>query len=869
MEYLALSPVQFNIWSSDPGLISYTLFVSASPKASVARLLQYIHWCLFVRNVDKLERPSNYCLKYMERELDLTELCSDISGGSGIIRLQFDIRSDDRGANINLDYNVDTEFLTTNVQFQVNTLSMDKYISVVKYGLPLNITTVDLRRLACNILNEYECTSPKNICHIKDHLPEDLVAFQIAGKSHPVVLSPEYEKKYGDLTLKDLLGFDFVPSHSSHCSIMFRSEHGQNTDGVTIEFVSDSTLTMKTMNVTMDTTVDEVKEFICSVYGHTLRLSPSDVRLIYSGQLVHDRNFSGSPSKILEYISDTNHTKLHVKITQEYLETGPGFWSELFNSPDRFSFHPTRTSSSAVDAMRNTNARGAMHAARGTSTAYGASVSNSMSRSASNINANRTIPQNESEAVEVDPQNSDQRVYTEAGDPLHRTGELFERVLVNGSSFFVSKQELEPNINELSISGHVIRMCSDEFRVLSDQILLKPHIARKIESILGTTIEKVPVSTRPPQHVQYTVSTDVTTNRVTLRQVWHQISTYVWIQTTFNYLKLILQSVYVLAYNSGAIALLFYLVATGIVPTTAHILTFFSMFAISFIRSLGIIFELWIDFYFGKEYPISEEEQQRLHEALAGHIEPSFFARFHRCNNAKAVEEALMATLTENTELKLMLCETYDIKSNLSLRVIVPRILQRCDLPEYRNKTPDQLRMFFDSILSNIERNLTNTNVLSVPELELLKQLRIYVYSTLPQGHFRFKPVFLRAVHTFSEFCSDTLMRHTVPDPSKDSFAISLLKNATLFILLCFPSFQTKFEDIMAERVFWQSEESQQEEAAPDAPQIEQNDGNDGTNPSPQDLIENSYESQVDYINSTGNEGATGFQLHEVNTNID
>ena len=94
-----------------------------------------------------------------------------------------------------------------------------------------------------------------------------------------------------------------------------------------------------------DTTVKQVKDFICSVYTHSLNLRRNDIKLIYKGQLLHENNFAGNSSKISEYVREPHEVKIHVQINQEYTESGPGFWNEVFNNPNIFQFMPPDTRS--------------------------------------------------------------------------------------------------------------------------------------------------------------------------------------------------------------------------------------------------------------------------------------------------------------------------------------------------------------------------------------------------------------------------------------------------------------------------------------------------------------------------------------------
>lgn len=859
MEYLISEPVNFSVSTSDPDFLKSGLFISASPKSPVSRLLQYIHWCLHVRDIEKLQPPSKYCLKHLNKILDLKTLCMDIKKGScGVIRLQLEEQVDTNVNDINLNYDVEHEFLNTNIQFQLNTFSLEKFFSVVKYNIPLNMPVFDLRTLACDILNEYEENDLKNLCCIKKHSSEDIIAFQLAGKPHPVYLSSENIKEYGNLTLKDLIGFDFAPGNLSYCSIMFKSKHVQNKEGITIEFVSDSRLLTKTMKVTTQTTVNNVKEFICSVYGHPLRLSPANVRLIYNGQPLHDKDFSGSPKKILEYVSGANHTKFHVKINQEFTDSGPDFWPELFNISDIFTFDPQNKNTRTIESTQNAERlRFKERAGSGTNRFHDPNI---ISKNGRPKNGNCITT---SSTQEVEP-----NYFTESGEPLNRTGEIFEKVLVGGSSFFIAKQEFEENINELSVDGHTIHLHSEDFRLLADQILLKPHVVRKIESVLNTTLEKKEFVTSHSSSFynrRLELLTPITGGGTNLNNRITLIGNAEWLVSISKYAKLILHSAYLILSNSGLLALLLYIVSAGVVSTKTHALILVMMFTISLFRSIGVVAELWINFFFGAEYPMNDQELQQVRRLIEGPLSPKFLSKFHRTSDSKMIEEALIAKLNSSPELKTSLCATYEINSNLSPHSIVNRVLQRCVLPAYQDKNHHYLHSLFGGILANVDRNLTNLDELCTSELALRKKLRILAYNNSFNNDMRAKLAVFNYVNNLCDFCNDSVMRHTVPDPTKDSVAISILKNATLFVLLFFPFFQSKFEDIITERLSTQQNEP--EASTNETPLIEQHetDINDILHDS-----EDQYnpDSESDTNLHSSRIGTTGFQLNHLDTEL-
>lgn len=734
--------------------------------------------------------PEQYCLKYQQRPLDLTMLCEEIAGcGAGLVHLELDVRSRSEADTVDLAYDGDSEFAYVNVKFQVNTLSMDKVVAVIRQRVPLKTSVLALRTMACDIVNEYERSSCKNLCSNKNHVPNDMLAFQVAGRSYPVYLGAEDAAEHAGLSLQEVLGFDFAPTPFSHCLIMFRTNHGQDGDGVTIEFVSDSVLAMKTMKVTVDTTVQEVKEFICSVYGHTLMISPSDVKLVYSGQLVQDMNHRGAPIKILEYISDNEHTKLHVKVSEEFREPGPGFWSELFTNPERFSFNlsrsqPTATVSDSGRAVVFPNIPGRRQSLGGTVVPHGSSL-HSTDAPASPSQDNLILPQ----ATPQPP-----HYLTEKGERLKRTGELYERVEVDGSSFFVAREEFDETITEISVSGHTLRISEDQCHVAGDRLYLKPNVVHKLEHILGTSLQRQRVSlfrsVAPPadhlagEGLRQNVPPPIVTSRA------HNLR---------HLLRIVGYTVYLLFYE-----LTFWVFIMCIFQLYSYPLTFCSLvlafFLVGLARSSNKLIDTWTDYFFGKNASISSTERADLERIVAEDLKHRFFGRFHASSSFHIILDALSQRLSTDVELRDTLCATYHLNANLSARVALARILRRCASYEYRTADCQPLVQLFDELLRNVLLNLDAPQTLPAPELAVYKELRIYHYKQRIFRTYRKAAALADRLAILCEFCSGGLMRKVATDPEKDNVVVAACKSLALSILLFFPTFQLQFDEIINER---------------------------------------------------------------------
>lgn len=781
MRYLASSAINFSIWSSDPQLIGTNVFVRAPPKATVARLLQYIHCQLHQRGVNSLGGPQEYELFYRAGPLDLALSLQDIEPQySGVVRLRLEKRASNSGPAINLEYDGESELTLTKVEFQMNILSMEKIMSHLESNVSLSCSLSKLKRTAIHILNDYENSNPKNICSVKNHTVEDLAGFDIVGRLHPMFLA--LDDAHNDLRLCDLLGFDFAPDKSSYCSVMFKVRHDQGfEDGIRIEFVSDSKLSINHMMVTPETTVEQVKEFICSVYGHALRLTPLDVKLIYKGQLLHDKNYAGRSSKVLEYISESRGAKVHVQINQEYTEPGPGFWSELFNSPDRFSFMNGRSSSSEAPSISQDTA---------------AIPEPAMLQRENNLS------QRSEQHIDCDHQ-----FVTDSGSAIERTGLKYEKILVSGQEFFVPTHKFERTQHYIEVMGHQIAVSIDDYVIAQGSMILSPHVIRQIESITGRQIMKFdlkPSTPMPTPTVQ-----DHTINNVVLEENQRITRIKLWIET-------IMKTIYLMLRNSVLLFIIFLQVA-NFVPT------YYTLIGIVFIliRALWCTTEIW-DLWrellsHGQVERLTTGEIASLERTLDNHLTKRFFSRFA---GSLAVRDALMVRLQNDATLRSALATEYRLDGAESLNIFVPQLLESCTGTQFDEVPITSLKLLFDPLITEVASQLHDISGLSDAALEFLTQLRRHAYqiSNLPwhRNAMRWFRIH-RPWHFVIDFYNGGLMRHLVTDPRRDNIVVATLKHILLFFFLFWPKFQVQFEDIIAERATEQSSASLEQN---DLPQV-------------------------------------------------
>ncbi|SCV05646.1 LANO_0H12068g1_1 [Lachancea nothofagi CBS 11611] len=772
MRYLAGSAVNISVWSADPLSVTdgqgpqTNFFVRSHQQASVARLLQYIHWQLYQRCDGQIEPIQHFCMRFQGRTLDLEQLVKDIDPSAvGAVTLKMEYTTQQSGPAINLDYDSSEDFSYTNVEFQLNVLSTDKVISRMELKIPWNHTLAKLKKSAVSILNDYEMQNSRNICSSRQHTPEDLIGFDLLGRSHPISL--DIDDSNNDLQLCDLMGLDFAPSTAGSCCIMFRIKHVQDSeDGVIIRFVSDAQLTMDHMTVQPESTVQDVKDFICSVYGHALRLTPADVRLIYKGQLLRDTKSSGELSKVLDYVSESRGAKVHVHINQEYTEPGPGFWNELFNNNDRFSFM-NRSSSENTENTQNTP----------------------VADVAPEINTTQT-------SAEIPNLSSSQNSYfTESGTQIERTGQIYEKVLISGQESFIQSTLFEPTQTFLELNDQQVEVFPDEFVELQGVVLLSQRAISRIENLVGIKVANTINSAASWTNVSssHLSSTSTAVNDSPDRADDLDVEEVGRLARVRQWTRAIMRTIYLILRNSVFFLVIFFQVASYVKPT--YLFLAVVLIVLKAIWSTPEIWEMWRELLWKEqEGKISDEELSNLTNLLnESELSRQFYNRFA---SKLTVIEALIERLQENNELRLCLIDRFKLDAQDSLQIMVPKLLEECISTQHDEANLAPLRELFDPLLKDVMDHFRDTSGQSRASREVLTELRKYSYqqSKLPWH----RNCLRRIAQLYTNLYSGGLVRGLVPrnrgHPRGLRFLLralgDILKLMALFLLTLIPRFQ-------------------------------------------------------------------------------
>lgn len=806
MEYLASQSIHFSVWSSDPQLTTSNVTVRAHSKCTVDRLTQYLHFCIREKNPELAVLPGELSLDYRNQTLVGETLCQQIETNyHGVIRLRMERRSPAEPER-NLDYDP-ASFLKTGLQVQVNVLSVQKIHRIMIEDVNLHSTISHLAKLALEQLNQYEQNDQKNICSIKEHRLEDIVALDVAGRSHAIYLSASTE----DLTLSDLLGVDFVPVPNGYCPLLCKVRHGQLEDGISIEFVSEAKFTIQKMVVNADTTILEVKDFICSVYAHSLRITPEDIKLIYKGCILHERNgASNEPNKVLNFVTEHVGAKLHVHINHEYSEPGPGFWNELFYAPDRFEFMPKRNH--LTDTASQPNPRNQDGSPQTASLADGTSTSFETFHISHNRSPVAPSPPTPTPTVSI----TNRPISTSNGKSVTRSFETFERISINNETYFVPSHQLEAEYYEMNIMGKTIRFSKNEIQLNGNHIQLNSNARAILENAIGEPIKYSSplfntraLPNRPAALHGEEVHANVDNENFEGRP--HQPGPHVlaWI----NWRRIFSQQTvsYFIEFLLGRVSTL-----ALILLEAYQILPFWGFCACVVIMTVRL---LWINLSIGRKIrklligsydKIAPYEVSQIRNLIKSEkLSSTFFQKV--TSPSSTVNEKLCEQLNKNQEmLNRLFLEVSDSFPEQEPGSVATRTVLDVFLSTTQHGDHSITRELFQETLDETSLLLTQ-DLKDLPDwaAPLISELRRYnlQFNKKHMSKTLYYKLWLDIHKPWNYFKDTTIMRHIVPNPRTDNVFLSILKNCILFFLLFLPTFERQFEEIIEERLIQQSRE--------------------------------------------------------------
>lgn len=844
-ECLALSPLKFSIWSTDWSLIRTNLFVNAHPKANVARLLQYVHWQMWLQwqsvndNNEELVlgSVSDYTFYQGHRQLDLEMLLQDIkSDGKGFIKLQLERRQTHSGVAINLDYDMESEFMGLNLRLNVNALSVEKMVSRLEY-VPMGATMGRLKKLALNILTEYEMDdNHRSICKLKDeHKAQDLYGLSVKGRREYIHLGNEKTSElYEDMTITEYLGIDFAPQDKSFFNLMFTVRHDQsyldNEENITIEFVSDARLSMSQMVVTPNTTVEQVKEFICSVYTHALRLSPNDVKLIYKGQLIHRLDLAGNPSKIMEYVKDPELAKLHVYINQEYSEPGPGFWSELFNNPDRFDFMNARSqqqeeqrhqqqeqhnhhySPQSQESSNHVNPSSGLLDQNTASSATGsmAPAAAATAPDAATTSASCT----ETEHHTLQPMGQSEYV-TESGVPIERGSESLTQCNIDGEQVWIPSEKLNCFNAKLEVDGQVIPVTPQDFVISNGIISLSPQLIRRVESSLQTRLTDDEIA--HPGQVDNEPEASASSGTQERLVPWTRF---------FSGLLLLVKSLYLIA-NNSVIPFFFVLELSTLLPRE-YTTVIAVLILLRTIWSSREVWDMWISYF-----DLNSIDESTYREVKNHIIDRRLTRFFYRdCESRSVVIEIFMASNLGEARQQLQQNYTFEEFNEQQGAQVWHHFLKGVGQGTIRKEPLDDFLISCLTIYEDSRAVMPPSYQESWKQLLKLTQKdieRITSPQRLPRHRRTFRALQWQIERLRQSQLTTTVLQQVVPDPAHDNLISAIAKNIALFFLIFLPPVKHRVDAILEDRKRSREQQrhAQEEEQHATAPAVDNNNNND------------------------------------------
>jgi U1 SNP1-associating protein 1 len=505
--------------------------------------------------------------------------------------------------------------------------------------------------------------------------------------------------------------------------------------------------------------------------------------LIYKGQLLHENNFAGNSSKISEYIKEPHEVKVHVQINQEYTESGPGFWNEVFNNPNIFQFMPPDTRSQSPVSFAPTQGRSPA-AIRG---------------------EERGIP-----------------YVTESGNDIVPTDELYRKCIINGDEVvFIPVSELNPQSSYLSVIkgdyGEIkIPISSNDYRINGDNILLSPSAIEQLESALNFKIERPRDSTllHPSgEHVRAADNTSSANDNNTVENdesAWNRRVVRP-LRNSFPLLLVLIRTFYLIGYNS--LVPFFIILEFGSFLPWKYIILLSLLFIFRTVWNTQEVWNLWRDYLHLNE--IDEVKFSQIKEFINSNSLTLNF--YKKCKDTQSAIDLLM--IPNLHEQRLSVYSKYDI--------------------EYDTNTPDvgQLNLLFIKVLSGeipkdaldelfkefFELYETTRNMNTLYPQDSLNELLLMIWKESQKKDINTLPKYRR---WFQTLCSqiaehnvlDVVLRYIIPDPVNDRVITAVIKNFVLFWVTLLPYVKEKLDDIVAQRA------RDREQPAPSAQQQENED---------------------------------------------
>ena len=794
-----------SVHSADTRLISTNYLINVHPKTKIARILQYVHYQIALRlNTDQylgepgdgdretisLDTVRNYHLEHDDRVLplegDIEEVIPTDQLGK-VVHLRFVENFSSSGSPLNLDYDPETEFNTINVRIMLNTLSQNKIYKTIDHNLPLDASLMKLKKVALKHLVAREMAlGAESYCELREkHQTDDFLSFKFEGQADIVELNAKNREIYVDTSLAQFLNLTLTPTKDAIFTVLFYVRHRQYVDPqdntfFRVDLTSNAELFQQYVYINKDTTVHGVRKFICLLSSISEHTEPKDIKLIYNGQLVHDKNFAGNDARLSSYFQVKRNVTLLVHISPINFGLLDPFWSQSI-AMERRNAEALRATKDAGNNLDKRNSD--TITVEGNAGAAGGSTFTSSSSSS------------HPDAVEKKKKKSNgPRFVTESGSIIEPLRGTYTKCLLDGvQEVFIESSALDPMERVLVATdpnGVLIEipLTGNDYHIIGEDALgIKEDVILTLERQLGYALEQDTITGlkhRPISH-RPTRNDDNINIRLLGPQLWHLL------RKVFKFLRITLLTLYYLGRSSLFFGLLIFEITAFI--SIWYVIPLVGFLLLRTIMTSEEIKTMWTE-YLGV-YWVDDEKYERIKRYVSDHEKPVDDDFIDECQRNPRIFSLLlndtlrttrlnlyqknginqMGNMTDNDCLKELLRQ---IKSGQINQEPFVELLQSLFYAEESGLLHSEEEVALDKLLSNVAGVMDKSNVAALP---------------LPQRALLF--LRNRVSNIPTEF-----MERVVPDPRHDNVVSGILKNVVLFFLLFFPMVKESTDTIIQRR---------------------------------------------------------------------
>ncbi|CCK68786.1 Usa1p KNAG_0B03440 [Huiozyma naganishii CBS 8797] len=778
-------PIQCSIYSSDLDLINTNISLNVHPKTKIYRLLQYVHFQVSKNqgygttdplsdvsgeSKQDLDSVRKFYLKYKDKICGLDTKLEDVDPlKESRASLEFCFERDTT-ANLvpehNLDYDRDLEFNSVNVIFEVNMLSTKGPVHMSqKVNFPLSIRCSKLQKQVLDTVKSEEQTG--EFCRIQGgHTINDFVAFKVKGADRSTDLVGDCADVFLDSALEEQLDINLLPTRHSTVVVMFYILHqlipfDSNTHYASLELISDAKFFTNTMHVTKSTTVLDVKRYIsqtCNTYA--LNVPLDEIKLVYKGQKVHEKNYAGQDALITDYTRDDLSAAVHVQLMCTSGTKIDTFWVESLIR-EKEALHPCmpleQTSSSVdVPATSDSNAK----------------------------------PPQEAHTSEVDDESINSVPQTPEGDTVETLTTIDPTIVhyikcltPDGTEVFLEANRSEALNVTLEVEGFKFSLSSYQYTITDKYVEIDDSILRAVEGKLGMDIEEDRTA-------------DVVQGGGDQVQTW-DVTMLRHLRTAVFFCILVGKTVWMVF--SGTFFLFIFLFELSIFVPLKYLCILAFCFGIRNIMSRPEIYTQWVDFFHLDA--ISKRTLTSLKQFLDRRDMPKYFYKSVAENDEYINVFSIPPLRTCRLDLYWdagincangrvsadCLQELFGKVANGEFPASSMTVLLRKLMEVYET----QPRIFQED--AALRKSTNGIFELIRDEQEYRSRPGLPLYKRV------FQSVLRNVRNLAPSYMLQKLLEKVVPDPEHDYYIVGALKNMTLFLLLLVPGLNTFVDKVVEE----------------------------------------------------------------------